>query len=103
VVIVRPALSAVILAGILTLGLVVVASAQDALPTPDLRMLLNQSPARGLADSPPAPDLRDLPQPRLDRPSSTPPVTVVIGGDPHCDPAEDGLLDRRTSRSRRSR
>jgi len=103
-VIVKPALRAVLGAGILTLGLgSVVAMAQDARPTPDLRMLLNQFPARGLADSPPAPDLRDLPQPKLDRPSSTPPVTVVIGGDPHCDPAEDGLLDRRTSRSRRSR
>ena len=95
--------------GALVVGVLIVgfgamaAMAQEARPAPDLRMLLNQ-PLKGAPVSPPPPDLRDLPQAKLDRPSTAPPITVIIA-DPHCDPAADGLVDprQRSSRSRRSR
>ena len=101
---VTPMLRRSLAIGVLTVGLgSLPALAQEPRPAPDLRMLLNQPPARGVADSPPAPDLRDLPPGKLDKPASTPPVTIIIGGDPHCDPAEDALAGQRNSRSRRSR
>lgn len=89
--------------GALTLGLGTVAHAQQSRPTPNLRMLLTQPTPSVTPDSPPAPDLRDLPQGKMDKPSTRLPVTVVIG-DPRCSPGEDGMVEpRQLGRSNRSR
>jgi len=99
----------VVLVSVLTVGLcgIPAADAQDAKPQPDIRMLLTQpSNNRGAApDSPPTPQLRDLPQAKMDKVSSQLPITVIIG-DPRCYPGEDGMMDPsqlRSSRSRRPR
>jgi len=86
------------------LGNIPAADAQDAKPQPDIRMLLTQPSNRVAApDSPPAPDLRDLPQVKMDKLSDRPsPITVIVG-DPRCYPGEDGMMDPRQLRSSRSR
>lgn len=83
-------------------GSLPVARAQEVKPPPDIRMLLTQ-PSR-LADTPPTPELRDLPPAKIDKLSEQPPITVILG-DPRCYPGEDGFIDPRQlrSRSRRSR
>ena len=78
------------------------AHAQDVKQPPDIRMMLTQ-PSTRLSDSPPAPDLRDLPKAKMDRPATQPPITVTLG-DPRCYPGEeDGLIDPRQLRNPRSR
>ncbi len=92
--------------GALTLGLgsMATAHAQESRPIPDIRMLLTQPNPRIAPDSPPAPDLRDLPQGKIDKPPTHPPITVIVG-DPRCYPGEDGMVDPpqlgRSNRSRR--
>ena len=82
------------------------AHSQDARQQPDIRMLLTQPANRVAPDSPSAPDLRDLPQIKMDKLSDQPPITIIMS-DPRCYPGEDGLADPRqlgrNSRSRRSR
>lgn len=88
---------------IVGLGCVPAADAQDARPQPDLRLLLTQPSNRVAPTSPPAPDLRELPQVKMDKLSQQPPITVILG-DPRCYPGEDGLMDPRLLRNpRRSR
>jgi hypothetical protein len=88
---------------IVGLGCIPVADAQDAKPQPDLRLLLTQPSNRVVPTSPPAPDLRELPQVKMDKLSEQPPITVILG-DPRCYPGEDGLMDPRLLRNpRRSR
>jgi hypothetical protein len=78
------------------------AHAQETKQPPDIRMLLTQ-PSTSLSDSPPAPDLRDLPKAKMDRPATQLPITVTLG-DPRCYPGEeDGLIDPRQLRNPRSR
>ena len=78
------------------------AHAQDVKQPPDIRMMLTQ-PSTPLSDSPPAPDRRDLPKAKMDRPSSQLPITVTLG-DPRCYPGEeDGFIDPRQLRNPRSR
>jgi hypothetical protein len=78
------------------------AQAQEMKQPPDIRMLLTQ-PSTSLSDSPPAPDLRDLPKAKMDRPATQLPITVTLG-DPRCYPGEeDGLIDPRQLRNTRSR
>jgi len=86
------------------LGGISVAQTQDAKPQPDIRMLLTQPSNRVAApDSPPAPDLRDLPQIKMDKLSDRPsPITVILG-DPRCYPGEDEMMDPRQLRNPRSR
>jgi hypothetical protein len=90
---------------IVGLGSVGAADAQDARQQPDIRMLLTQPSNRVVPDSPPAPDLRDLPPVKMDKLSDQSPITIILG-DPRCFPGEDGLADprqlNRSSRSRRS-
>lgn len=93
-----------VVAGALVLGAgsVPAAHAQDVKQPPDIRMLLTQ-PSTRLSDSSPTPELRDLPQAKMDRPSSQLPITVILG-DPRCYPGdEDGFIDPRQLRSPRSR
>ncbi len=77
------------------------AHAQEVKPPPDIRMLLTQ-PSNRLSVSPPAPELRDLPQDKIDKLSEQLPITVILG-DPRCYPGEDGFVDPRQLRSPRSR
>ena len=84
------------------LGSMRAADAQEARQKPDIRMLLTQPSNRVVPDSPPAPDLRELPQVKMDKVSDQPPITVILG-DPRCYPGEDGLTDPRLLRSSRSR
>ena len=97
----------VIVVSVLTVGFwgIPAADAQDARQQPDIRMLLTQPSNRVVPDSPPAPDLRDLPQVKMDKLSDQLPITIILG-DPRCYPGEDGLMDprqlNRSSRSRRS-
>lgn len=93
---------AVLVASTLAMGVgsIPAAHGQDVKQPPDIRMLLTQ-PSNRLADSPPAPDLRDLPQAKMDKPSELP-ITVILG-DPRCAPGEDGLSDPRQLRNPRSR
>ena len=90
----------------LGLGAITTAHAQESRAIPDIRMLLTQPSARIAPDSPPAPDLRDLPQGKMDKPPTQPPITVIVG-DPRCYPGEDGMVDPsqlgRSNRSRRFR
>ena len=93
-----------VVAGALVLGAgsVPAAHGQDVKQPPDIRMLLTQ-PSTRLSDSPPTPELRDLPQAKMDRPASQLPITVILG-DPRCYPGEeDGFIDPRQLRSPRSR
>ncbi len=80
-----------------------VKDAQEAKQPPDIRMLLTQPQSRVPPDAAAAPDLRDLPMPKIDKPPVQPPITIVVG-DPRCYPGEDGLADFAQSnrRSRRS-
>ena len=50
------------------------------------------------------PSLRDLPQPKMDKPPVEPPITIVVG-DARCYPGEDGIgsVVQPNRRSRRSR
>jgi hypothetical protein len=89
--------------GALSLGLGTMAHAQQSRPTPDIRMLLTQPPPSVTPDSPPIPELRDLPQGKMDKPPTHAPITVIIG-DSRCAPGEDGMGDlRQLGRSNRSR
>jgi hypothetical protein len=97
-----------VVAGALVLGAggAPAAHGQDVKQPPaDIRMLLTQ-PSTRLADSPPVPELRDLPQAKMDRPASQLPIRVILG-DPRCYPGEEnGLIDPgqlRNPHSRRSR
>jgi hypothetical protein len=93
-----------VVVGVLALvsGIVPAAHAQEVKQPPDIRMLLTQ-PSTRLSDSPPAPELRDLPKAKMDRPATQPPITVTLG-DPRCYPGEeDGLIDPRQLRNPRSR
>ena len=66
------------------------AHAQDTKQPPDIRMLLTQPQNRVSSDAASPPTLRDLPQPKMDRPPVEPPITIILG-DPRCYPGEDGL------------
>jgi hypothetical protein len=63
---------------------------QDAKQPPDIRMLLTQPQNRVSSDAASPPSLRDLPQPKMDKPPVEPPITIILG-DPRCYPGEDGL------------
>jgi hypothetical protein len=78
-------------------------NAQEAKQPPDIRMILTQPLNRVPADAAAAPDLRDMPMPKMDKPPVQPPITIVVG-DPRCYPGEDGLGDfgQLNRRSRRS-
>jgi hypothetical protein len=77
---------------------------QEAKQPPDIRMLLSQPQGRVSSDAAAAPSLRDLPQPKMDKPPAEPPITIVVG-DPRCYPGEDGIgsVVQPNRRSRRSR
>ena len=66
------------------------AHAQDTKQPPDIRMLLSQPQGPVSSDATAAPSLRDLPQPKMDKPPVEPPITIILG-DPRCYPGEDGL------------
>jgi hypothetical protein len=66
------------------------AHAQDTKQPPDIRMLLTQPQNRVSSDAASPPTLRDLPQPKMDKPPVEPPITIILG-DPRCYPGEDGL------------
>ena len=87
--------------GALAMGVVCIPAAhsQEVKPLPDIRMLLTQ-PSHRLADSPPTPELRDLPKAKMDKPSEQLPITVTLG-DPRCLPGEDGFTDPRLLRRSR--
>src|SRR6266498_4029518 len=95
---------AVFIVGALVMGAgsIPAAHAQEVKPPPDIRMLLTQ-PSNRLSVSPPAPELRDLPQGKIDKLSEQLPITVILG-DPRCYPGEEeGFIDHRQLRSPRSR
>ncbi len=81
-----------------------VAHAQDTKQPPDIRMLLTQPQGRVTSDALSVPSLRDLPQPKMDKPPVEPPITIVVG-DARCYPGEDGFgsVVQPNRRSRRSR
>ena len=92
----------VLVVGVALVGSVVV-DAQEAKQPPDLRMLLTQPLNRVPVDAAAAPDLRDTPMPKMDKPPVQPLITIIVG-DPRCYPGEDGLgefgqLNRRSRRS----
>ena len=72
-------------------------------PPPDIRMLLTQPKGgRAAPNATSAPDLRDLPQPKMDKPPVEPPITIVVG-DPRCYPGEDGIDSFAQANRRRRR
>lgn len=78
--------------------------AQEVKQPPDIRMLLTQPQNRGAPDAAGVPNLRDLPQPRMDKPPVQPPITIILD-DGRCYPGEDGMggigqFNRRPRRSR---
>jgi hypothetical protein len=74
-------------------GVVPAVHGQEAKQPPDIRMLLTQPQGRVTPDATSAPDLRDLPRPKMDKPPVEPPITIVVG-DPRCYPGEeDGLAN----------
>jgi hypothetical protein len=82
---------------ILVAGVVLVAAGafspvqgQNTKQPPDIRMLLSQPQGPVSSDATAAPSLRDLPQPKMDKPPVEPPITIILG-DPRCYPGEDGL------------
>src|SRR5512137_2157733 len=77
----------VVLAGV---GFVPAVYGQEAKQPADIRMLLSLPQNRIGMDATAGPDLRDLPQPKMDKPPVAPPIRVTVG-DPHCRPGEDGL------------
>jgi hypothetical protein len=76
--------------------------AQEVKQPPDLRMLLTQPQNRVTQDAAGVPNLRDLPQPKMDKPPVEPPITIILG-DPRCYPGEDGLGDFGQANRRRRR
>jgi len=94
--------ASVVLVGV---GVVPAVDGQEAKPLPDIRMLLSQPQNRVAPDAAGVADLRDLPQPKMDKPPVEPPFTIVLG-DPRCYPGEDGLVGpgqlNRSSRTRRA-
>ena len=95
---------AVLMVGALVMGAgsIPAAPAQEVKQPPDIRMLLSQ-PSNRLAVTPPTPELRDLPQGKIDKLSEQLPITVILG-DPRCYPGEDeGLMDPRQLRNPRAR
>jgi hypothetical protein len=72
------------------IGVVPSVHGQEAKQPPDIRMLLTQPGSRVSSDAAAAPSLRDLPQPKMDKPPVEPPITIVIS-DPRCYPGEDGF------------
>ena len=96
---------------VLAMGMVLVAAGgvpvvngQEAKQPPDIRMLLTQPQGRVTPDALSVPSLRDLPQPKMDKPPVEPPITIVVG-DARCYPGEDGIgsVVQPNRRSRRSR
>ena len=84
-------------------GIVSAVDGQEAKQPPDIRMLLSQPQGRGAPDAAAVADLRDLPQPRMDKPPVQPPITIIMD-DGRCYPGEDGMggvgrLNRRPRRS----
>jgi hypothetical protein len=77
-------------AALVAVGTVSLVHAQDTRQPPDIRMLLTQPQNRVSSDAASPPSLRDLPQPKMDKPPVEPPITIVVG-DPRCYPGEDGL------------
>jgi hypothetical protein len=75
---------------LVAVGTVPMVYAQDTKQPPDIRMLLTQPQNRVSSDAASPPTLRDLPQPKMDRPPVEPPITIILG-DPRCYPGEDGL------------
>ena len=77
---------------------------QEVKQPPDLRMLLTQPQNRVSQDSTGAPDLRDVPMPKIDKPPVLPPVTIIVD-DGRCYPGEDGMgsVGQFSRRPRRSR
>ena len=75
---------------VVALGGVPAVNGQEARQPPDIRMLLSQPQNRMSSDSAGAPDLRDVPMPKMDKPPVQPPITIVVG-DPRCYPGEDGM------------
>jgi hypothetical protein len=75
---------------LVAVGTVPAVYAQDTKQPPDIRMLLTQPQNRVSSDAASPPTLRDLPQPKMDRPPVEPPITIILG-DPRCYPGEDGL------------
>ena len=71
-------------------GTVLPVYGQEAKQPPDIRMLLTQPQNRVSSDAASVPSLRDLPQPKMDKPPVEPPITIVVG-DPRCYPGEDGF------------
>lgn len=75
---------------LVALGVVPAVNGQEARQPPDIRMLLTKPQGRVISDAVSVPDLRDLPQPKMDKPPVEPPITIVVG-DPRCYPGEDGF------------
>ena len=98
------AVKVVVMVSALLAGIAVtsVVDAQEPRQQPDLRMLLSQPQGRTAPDASAPPDLRDLPQPKMDKPPVQPPITIIVGGDARCLPGEDDFGNSRFSRSRRS-
>ena len=90
----------VVLVGV---GVVPAVDAQEVKQPPDIRMLLTQPQNRVAPDAAGVPDLRDLPQPKMDKPPVQPPITIILD-DARCYPGEDGPggFGRFNRRSRRS-
>ena len=63
---------------------------QETKQQPDIRMLLTQPQNRLSQESAGAPDLRDVPMPKIDKPPVLPPVTIIVD-DGRCYPGEDGM------------
>ena len=89
---------------LVAVGGVPVVNGQEAKQPPDIRMLLTQPQGRVTSDALSVPSLRDLPQPKMDKPPVEPPITIVVG-DARCYPGEDGFgsVAQPNRRSRRSR
>ena len=89
---------------LVAVGGVPVVNGQEAKQPPDIRMLLTQPQGRVTPDALSVPSLRDLPQPKMDKPPVEPPITIVVG-DARCYPGEDGIgsVVQPNRRSRRSR
>jgi hypothetical protein len=89
---------------LVAVGGVPVVNGQEAKQPPDIRMLLTQPQGRVTSDALSVPSLRDLPQPKMDKPPVEPPITIVVG-DARCYPGEDGFgsVAPPNRRSRRSR
>ena len=87
---------------LVALGGVPVANGQEARQPPDIRMLLTKPQGRVMSDALSVPDLRDLPQPKMDKPPVEPPITIVVG-DPRCLPGEDGFASFGQANRRRRR